>query len=64
MDFITSSDPLFCHLILGGRQKLSFTLEAKILKMDFPHEFRVRDLDLGLATQTTAQLHSSHTLAK
>ena len=52
MDFATSSDPLFCHMILDGRQKLSFTLEAKILKTDFPCEFRVRELDIGLAIQT------------
>ena len=52
MDFATSSDPLFCHMILDGRQKLSFTLEAKILKTDFLCEFRVRELDIGLAVQT------------
>ena len=64
MNFATSSDPLFCHMILDIRQKLSFTLEAKILKTDFPQEFRVRELDPGLATQTTTQLHSFHMLAK
>ena len=35
-------------MILEGRQELSFTLEVKILKIDFPLEFRVRELDLGL----------------
>ena len=51
-------------MILEGRQELSFTLEVKILKIYFPLEFRVRELDLGLATQTTTQLPSFHMLAK